>query len=321
MRIGGLLSIVLLSMGLALPAITPAAATDTPILPTPGGIKVIAQCDKGEAVVGYAYTASQWLTSIGALCEAIKDGKVVPPVFKLKDLHGATAGAPFDPAVCPIGSAITGLSLIYYPMKNAIRSFYTICSKIEGGKAVGKPEAINESRFLPPEALGPVSPGDPSWTPGAIGGIACPEGQFAIAFLGGSAKEAGFLGLGLRCLVGAKPPPPPEDDEATTDTGDNDTMTDGDDEGDDTGITVDSGDNGFKITIQIGPNTLKFGPQGKVRVANEPTTIYAKPDGKKELDYLDKGAKVTVLACEQKGRGWCQIVKPRPGFVWGGDLK
>jgi len=107
--------------------------------------------------------------------------------------------------------------------------------------------------------------------------------------------------------------------EASHDNGNGDDGN-GDGNGNGNGITI----NGlpFQIQINLGPgqNGINFGPKGKLRTANDDTTIYS-DKGNTEIAYLQRGQKVLVIGCEKKGKGWCQIAKPTPGLVWGGDLK
>jgi hypothetical protein len=70
--------------------------------------------------------------------------------------------------------------------------------------------------------------------------------------------------------------------------------------------------------VSLDPD-VSFGPVGKLRVAREPTTVYARQAGR-EIRYLDAGDRVRVVGCEDHGRGWCQIVKPTASFVWGADF-
>ncbi len=48
------------------------------------------------------------------------------------------------------------------------------------------------------------------------------------------------------------------------------------------------------------------------------TTIYDRPEGN-DIAYLSAGDPVTIVSCN--GNNWCQISKPRSGWVWGDDLK
>jgi len=109
------------------------------------------------------------------------------------------------------------------------------------------------------------------------------------------------LSVDAPTLINATPP----------DNGDADTADTGDDNGNGNALTFE---------INIDANGITFGPKGKVRVTRETTTLYS-DKGNTEIDYLDKGQKVVVAACENKGKGWCQVIKPRPGLIWGGDLK
>jgi hypothetical protein len=77
---------------------------------------------------------------------------------------------------------------------------------------------------------------------------------------------------------------------------------------------------GVEIAMDA-PDTVDFGPDGMVRFTSEPSTVYDVDDRTTEIEYLDEGAEVAALACEQQGAGWCEISEPVSGFIWGGDLE
>ena len=135
----------------------------------------------------------------------------------------------------------------------------------------------------------------------------CGDGQYAHGITGVPSSPYGFAELGLKCIE-MKASHKDDNEEENTDEGENG--------GDDNGFSFG------KLHFQIDVNgaTIKFGKKGKVRVVDEATTIY-KNKGEDDLDYLDAGDKVVVVACEDDGQGWCAIVKPKVGYVWGADLK
>ena len=143
--------------------------------------------------------------------------------------------------------------------------------------------------------------------------------SYATGIFGTASKSlatGGVMSLGLFCFSADTPK---TDD--TADTGDDDTQqADTGDNGDDTGDNADQGNGDLHLQITIGPDGITFGPQGKVRVLKQASTLYS-DKGNTEIDYLDKGQKVVVVGCEDKGKGWCQVIKPKPGLIWGGDLK
>ena len=51
--------------------------------------------------------------------------------------------------------------------------------------------------------------------------------------------------------------------------------------------------------------------------AGTDTTIYDQPQGN-DVAYLSAGDSVTIVQCNDNN--WCQISKPKKGWVWGGDL-
>jgi hypothetical protein len=133
----------------------------------------------------------------------------------------------------------------------------------------------------------------------------CGAGQYANGITAAPSAPFGLSELGIKCI---KMKAPTKDEEEKTDEGDNG--------GDDKGFMFGK----LHFQIEVNGTTIKFGNKGKVRVVDEATTIY-KNKGEDDLDYLDAGDKVIVVACEGNGQGWCAIVKPEVGYVWGADLK
>lgn len=142
----------------------------------------------------------------------------------------------------------------------------------------------------------------------------CPSGQYAHGLKAIPMQGSfGFAEIRLTCLPFKVEAPDPEPQPVNDDDGDDDDNGHGD--GD-----FGFGNGGIRFQIDLGAGTVKFGSHGKVRTVREETTIYRRK-GEREIEFLEPGDKVTVLACEKKGRGWCAVVKPVPGYVWGGDLK
>lgn len=74
-------------------------------------------------------------------------------------------------------------------------------------------------------------------------------------------------------------------------------------------IKVDNGNNGDD-------NPPADGNGGQASAATD-TTIYDQPGGN-DAAYLQAGDPVTIVQCNENN--WCQISKPRKGWVWGDDL-
>jgi len=50
------------------------------------------------------------------------------------------------------------------------------------------------------------------------------------------------------------------------------------------------------------------------------SAVYARPAGK-EIAYVKKGDRVTIKGCQDGPESWCEITKPKAGWVWGGDFE
>jgi hypothetical protein len=211
-----------------------------------------------------------------------------------------------------LGEAYTASSAIQFPMIPITQPSGTaakacgsgrVVTTLQGSTAAGM---VNDFRFGCSE---PGGGGNVRFTKGPSSADfedQCGKGQYANGITAIPTGNIGFAEFGIKCI---KMKASHKDEYEEEDTSD--------DEGDD--------DNGFvfgklHFTIDVNGATIKFGNKGKVRVVDEATTIY-KSKGEDELDYLDSGEKVIVVACEDKGKGWCAIIKPKVGYVWGGDLK
>ena len=75
-------------------------------------------------------------------------------------------------------------------------------------------------------------------------------------------------------------------------------------------VNVDNGDNGDT-------NNADDGDNGGGATAATDTTIYDQPAGN-DVAYLNAGDAVTIVSCNDDN--WCQISKPRRGWIWGDDL-
>ncbi len=271
------------------------------------GTPFVASCKPGEALVGVVYNSAEQMYAIGALCRPIADGAFTGPLEQPAHIFGLQGGDGNDPSVCPEGHAVHQVS-VYLTTNNRVHHLRFICRNIVGDHTA-------DVYMKATTASGPVgSTGIAKCT-----GIAV--GEYATGIVG--TYGGGVTSLGLQCH---------NLEDNSSDTGDNTTTnTDtADNPPADTDTDTDNGNgddgNNNTITIQVTPpdqllppKTLKPGPSGGVRTVKVATTLYAKPAGK-ELAYLNPGDKVSVVACENGGRGWCQVSKPAKGFVWGDDL-
>jgi len=305
-------AIGLLSAGFAPSAI---ADTSTRTVGSSDGTPFRAACPPGQALAGWAYNATDRLTAIGPLCQEVgdtDDGKslVGEPVAAPKNVYGVEmpgAGSG-DPIMCPDKGGIIRSLQVLLTANLQVHSIRAVCKAPHSAPSMIRPTTTS---------------GGPST---AKSSVSCDTGvSYATGLIGTykpSLASGGILSLGLLCFdaksdqadTGDNATQPPDTDNATPpDNGDADTADTGDDNGNGNG-------NGLTFEINIDANGITFGPKGKVRVTRETTTLYS-DKGNTEIDYLDKGQKVVVAACENKGKGWCQVIKPRPGLIWGGDLK
>jgi hypothetical protein len=300
------------------------ADTNTEKVGKPNGTPFEAKCPPNQAMVGWAYNYGDSLLAIGPMCESIANGQLSgqPPVASPKTVFGASSGSTGgEGVVCkPEYGAVESISVVTGPDLRVL-SIRATCRPFVGSGHGGS------LLTAPMKTTGAIAPGGKS-------GVGCGNHVYATGFVGSfidGGPHPGIQSLGLICHDDADntPPPPPQNadngddqdngDQVNVDNGNGDDGN-GDGNGNGNGITI----NGlpFQIQINLGPgqNGINFGPKGKLRTANDDTTIYS-DKGNTEIAYLQRGQKVLVIGCEKKGKGWCQIAKPTPGLVWGGDLK
>jgi hypothetical protein len=316
MHVGKLFSIMF-SVGLMLGLASAAVADSDSVIVRgiPAGDKFEATCPDGQAAVGFVYNAAESLTAIGTYCAKVENGKISGSPIKPKSIRGVKRGKAFAASLCTDANAVAALLVVQNGLQ-LIRHIQILCREDLAG--AGYDHGANQSLVdLPAQQPGlgnGFPPNDPLYILQDGAPALCPEATYATGFIGTYLAGQSITSIGLRC----SDPVTADKPQADTTKPDNGSGAGGDMT--DPGDGASDGEDGFQITLQIGPNTLKFGPKGKVRKAKEATTVYAEPDGD-EIAYLDKGEKVTVLACEDKGKGWCQVTRPEAGFVWGGDLK
>jgi len=292
------------------------ADTQTKTVGSQSGDAFKVTCPTGNALVGWAYNATDRVTAIAPLCQPINDtmdavtgtrpespGKGVGA-----DIPGALQG---DPQYCPDAGIMRSLS-VFLTESLQVHHIRMTCKAPNHAPVITKPTTTN----------GGTSTADSK--------VDCPtRGSYATGLIGTYSKsksKGGIISLGLTCFSADEPKTDePKTDEPTTDEPKTDDTADNGDDGDNDVANVDDGNgndgNGpgdFQITI--GPDGITFGPKGKIRTLKEASTLYS-DKGNTEIAYFDKGDKVVVVGCEQKGQGWCQVIKPQPGLIWGGDLK
>lgn len=214
------------------------------------------------------------------------------------------------------GKAYTPDSAIQFPMIPITQPSGTAAKACGSGRVVTVLQGsaaggmVNDFRFGCSE---PGGGGNVRFTKGSSNADfedQCGKGQYANGITATPTGSLGFAEFSLKC-VKMKSSRKDDDEDRDDDNGNN-----GHDDDDDDGFIFG------KLHFQIDVNgaTIKFGNKGRVRVVDEPTTIY-KSKGKGEIAYLDSGEKVTVVACEDQGEGWCAVVRPKVGYVWGSDLE
>jgi hypothetical protein len=304
---GRLLRTVVMAAGLVAAAglATGALAdTKTDMAGSGSGTLFTAQCPPGNALIGIGYNYYMTLMAVGPLCQPIKNGqRTGEPLLTPDDVYGAAADQSETYACKPEFGEVRSIGV----------------SPVINGKQV---HHISINCATLGRSSGSTLPATKAMAPKQVAGkstkVSCPDKtSYATGLFGtyeASGKAAGIHSLGLICRDAS-------DDDQTADTGD-----DGDQ---DTADTGDHGDHGitiagfpFQLEINIGPgqNGLNFGPKGKVRRLHDDSTVYS-DKGNTEVGYLERGDRVTVVGCEKGGKGWCQIVRPMPGLVWGGDLE
>lgn len=299
-----------LALGMAPPAL---ADTKTNIVGAGDGTPFSWTCPGGDALIGWGWNALYNMTGIAPVCQALVNGKPsgAKPGAPTVGFGHACTGSPVcktiiggGPVVCPNGGFMIGVE-VSLNAQSHVHHLRAIC------KADGHPrEIIKASTTVPDPAAVAVSSSEISCI--SIVG----SGSYAVGVLGAFGKTVGtgITAFGLICSS-----PDQSADTPPADTGDS---ADTADTGSDTADVGDTGDSDLQeqIDVGIGPDGVSFGPKGKARVLREPSTLYA-DRGDTEIAYFDAGDTVIVSACESKGRGWCKVIRPQPGLIWGGDLK
>lgn len=294
------------------------ADTQTTAVGNTNGKAFSFKCKPGQALVGWAYNATDHMTLIAPMCQKVEstaEGFTVvgaPPAAP-EGGYGAEdpAAQSGDPILCPDLGIMRGLQVAVTETLR-VHHVRATCKAINHAPVIIKPTLTNGG------------------TSTAQSSVKCDSATSYATGIFGTASTSltsgGVMSLGLFCFSADTPK---NNDTANTDTNDEDTQQadtgDNGDQGNGNGDNADNGDQGngdgdMQLQITIGDNGITFGPQGKARVLKEASTLYS-DKGNTEIAYFDKGDKVVVLACENKGKGWCQVVKPQPGLIWGGDLK
>lgn len=326
MRLVGIFRSRALALGItAILLGAPAVLADTPTktVGSNNGTDFSFSCPSGMALFGWGYNSTDHLTAIAPLCRAVVDGvSTQGEVPKADAVYGAedpSAGSG-EPITCPDDGIMRTLQ-VFVTERLQVQQIRPTCKGPNHAPVLVRPTVIS---------------GQPSTTKS---NVSCPSGSYATGLIGTfspSLATGGILSLGLRCFsadqantttadtttpppkngdggddgpapFGTDTPPPdtaaPPPDDATPPPPDNNDM-------------ADQGDQ----LIDMGNGGVSYGAKGKARVLKDASTLYS-DKGNTEIAYFNKGDKVTVVACEQQGAGWCQAVRPQPGLIWGGDFK
>lgn len=285
-----------------------ALAAETRHLGNTDGKAFTAACPDGLGIVGFAYNYSDTqLLAVTPLCRVVDaTGNASGVVPKAGSFKGASGGSGAEPIVCKNDQAVRGLE-VYLTKNTSIFAFRPVCDG-PGGPVTARTYSLPYDNAHQPST--------------SHAGVDCGSHFYTTALVGtykdtGSQTTSGILSIGLVCQKEGEEPAP-----AAAKGGGDDEAEIGDD------LTVEhdgpaaaGGDGAIRFDVDIGDliDGIAGGGKGKLSFAEVPTTIYQTPAGK-EIAYLDKGEKVTIVGCEDGGDGWCQISKPKKGYVWGPDL-
>jgi len=296
------------------------ADTKTEAIGNPSGTPFSFRCPAGKALIGWNYNATDHLTLIAPMCQSVEG------INDTATVVGAPPGSPDtgfgaedpnaksgDPITCPDLGVMRSLS-VFVTESLRVHHIRATCKAIGHAPVIIKPTTTNGGTSTANSAVNCET--RTSYATGIFGTYSP------------SLAKGGVMSLGLFCFSGDEPH---QDTADTGDDGNGDRPQadngDNGDQGDNDKANADDGGNGddgfpFQLEINIGPgnNGLNFGPKGKTRVLKDASTLYS-DKGETEIAYFDRGDKIVVVGCEQKGKGWCQVIKPQPGLIWGGDLK
>lgn len=278
-------------------------AAETKHLGNTDGKAFTAACADGLGIVGFAYNYSDTqLLAVAPICRVVgADGHATGVVPKLGSFKGASGGSGAEPIVCRNDQAVRGLE-VYLTASTSIFTFRPVCD------GPGAPVTARTYSLPYDNAKKPST---------SHASVDCGSHFYTTALVGtykdtGSQPTTGILSIGLVCQREGEAPAAASgkaDDTGAAEIGDD--------------LTVEhDGPAAGGIQLEIDPGG---GGKDRPSFAVAPTTIYQTPAGK-EIAYLDRGQKVTIVECADDengkpgGEDWCQISKPKKGYVWGPDL-
>lgn len=294
---------------LALAYATTVHAAETRRIGNTDGQEFVSECPPDRAVVGWNYNSDDRLRAIVALCLLVdpatgSTGGVARPTDD--QLFGGDFG--------PNGGGGSGKRTC-----NDRQHVRSIAVNLTSTLTVHSLRATCHGPGTAPVLVAPTDLAAGAPGQAAKGTADCGTDSYATALVGtfkNTGPAQGILSLGLRCAAIGEA--------AAADAGNGNDDDGGNDQADRGDDDEGNGPGGFEIDIDIGPDGVRIGggnrrDGGRVRIAEEPTTVYARKAGR-EIAYLDQGERVTIVECEDDGQGWCQISRPTEGWVWGGDL-
>lgn len=292
-----LVRLLTIAVAVSAGALAPAAAQTfrTNEVGGPGGAAFSDSCGAGDVLIGINWETGKALNRIGPVCSRPSQGHVVGSPYGLHTWGTASALGLGGSAWCPSDMAIQSLKVDVDGYDN-VRWFRISCRNMATGEVM-----LNGSfsiNFHGVTARTDVAP--------------CGSGTIATGVIGGHGALIDRLGLicsrfqdqngKLLPVVGAggvlpKDKPVRAVGKAVGTTAPGRTPGEVDNGG---------GDNGGG----------KGGGNGQAVVG---AAIYDAPDGTR-IGELYAGTPVTITECGKQFDGWCEISRPKSGWVWGEDL-
>ncbi|MBN9306671.1 MULTISPECIES: SH3 domain-containing protein [unclassified Devosia] len=303
-------------------ALAPAAAQTfrTNEVGGPGGAAFSDSCGAGDVLIGINFRAGKALNTIGPVCSPAQGGNIVGTPYGLHTWgtspKATDAFSPFalaDAAWCPTGMAVQSLK-VGVDGHDDVRGFSISCRNMATGEI--KLDANNSYAGGVTARIGVAPCGSGTIATGVIGGhgalidrlgLICSRFQdqngklLPVVGAGGVLpKDKPVRAVGKAVGTGGvlpKDKPVRAVGKAVGTTAPGRTPGEVDNGG---------GDNGGG----------KGGGNGQAVVG---AAIYDAPDGTR-IGELYAGTPVTITECGKQFDGWCEISRPKSGWVWGEDL-
>jgi hypothetical protein len=259
-----------------------------------GGAEFDDRCKPDQAVVGLSFQAGKDLNAVAKSCLPVEEGGTNGGYalgfwgHYADNGHGSAQGD----IMCPEGMVVQAIHATMSRV-HVVHDFWLRCRNVHTGKHTNTDWSVTQ--------------GGEGGTPGIAD---CGNDGYALGIWGG--YGALVDAIGLVCVnyrpPAAPPPPLPAD---------NPPQPSPQPKPDKPAHKIDNGENADIGKPQGIIDNGNEGKGGGDSAAATDTTIYDQPQGN-DLAYLSAGDPVTVVSCS--GDNWCQISKPRKGWVWGDDL-